>query len=82
MIFTGRVQGVGFRFTTQRLAHDTGLSGWVKNLPDESVELWVQGDAARIAELVEKLKSYFIIYDVHVSQGAIMAMGDTFEIRY
>lgn len=43
---TGRVQGVGFRFTTQRVATQLGLDGWVKNRPDGSVQTWAQGPSA------------------------------------
>tara|TARA_R110002096_G_scaffold432734_2_gene650047 strand:+ start:422 stop:694 length:273 start_codon:yes stop_codon:yes gene_type:complete len=44
VFFEGRVQGVGFRFTTKQLAKEFDISGWVKNLPDGRVELMVQGD--------------------------------------
>ncbi len=43
---TGRVQGVGFRFTTQRVASALGLEGWVKNQSDGSVRTWAQGDSS------------------------------------
>lgn len=44
VFFEGRVQGVGFRFTTKQLAKEFDVSGWVKNLPDGRVEMKVQGD--------------------------------------
>jgi acylphosphatase len=43
---TGRVQGVGFRWFVRERADALGLSGWVKNRSDGSVELLVSGDAA------------------------------------
>lgn len=43
IIFSGRVQGVGFRYTACYLARSLGLTGWVKNLWDGDVEMEVQG---------------------------------------
>jgi acylphosphatase len=51
-IITGRVQGVGFRFWTEREAARNGLSGWVRNRRDGSVEAVFVGDAAGAAEMV------------------------------
>ncbi len=52
IIFYGRVQGVGFRFYAVHKARQLGLTGWVQNLYDGSVEMEVQGTEARIDELV------------------------------
>jgi len=43
LLVTGRVQGVGFRFYTQRKARELGLTGWVRNCRDGSVETVIQG---------------------------------------
>ena len=41
--FSGHVQGVGFRYTTVRIAENYDVSGYVKNLPDGRVELVMEG---------------------------------------
>jgi len=45
----GRVQGVGFRWFVREAAHRLGLTGWVRNLPDGSVEVVAEGDDVSIA---------------------------------
>lgn len=52
----GRVQGVGFRWWTQRTAVGLGLGGWVRNEPDGSVVVQATGPAAALAELEEALR--------------------------
>lgn len=48
----GVVQGVFFRASTQAKAHDVGVTGWVRNLPDGSVEAEVQGPKAKVDAMV------------------------------
>ena len=52
----GRVQGVGYRAWTQRVATELGLSGWVRNRTDGAVEAVFQGEAARVAEMLARLE--------------------------
>lgn len=55
MIFHGRVQGVGFRYTAKYLARSMNLTGWVKNEYDGTVVMEVQGREAMIFELMKGL---------------------------
>jgi acylphosphatase len=48
----GRVQGVFYRAGTQKLAEGLGLTGWVKNCVDRSVEIFAEGDRDKLEELV------------------------------
>ena len=52
LIISGRVQGVGFREWMVRKASDLGVSGWVRNRIDGSVEALVAGDTAAVEELL------------------------------
>jgi acylphosphatase len=51
-IVTGRVQGVAYRASTVEQARVHGVTGWVRNRPDGSVELEAQGDEARVSALL------------------------------
>jgi acylphosphatase len=52
----GRVQGVGFRYTCWHEARRLGLSGWVRNEPDGSVEVWAEGGAEKLDRFVQWLR--------------------------
>ncbi len=56
VIFEGRVQGVGFRYTTKDLARGYDVLGTVRNMPDGSVELVVAGEIGEVAEFLRDLK--------------------------
>ena len=53
----GRVQGVGFRYTTQYEAKRLGLTGYAKNLDDGSVEVVACGEEGQVEKLMQWLKS-------------------------
>jgi acylphosphatase len=55
VIFEGRVQGVGFRYTVKDLARGFEVCGWVKNLPDGSVELHVMGEAGEVDSFIREI---------------------------
>jgi acylphosphatase len=52
----GRVQGVGFRYSTIAKARKLGVTGYVRNTPDGSVEVIAEGDSVQCANLLEWLK--------------------------
>ncbi len=53
---SGRVQGVGFRYFTERRANVYGITGWVRNLPDGRVEVVAEGDEELLKEFLNDLK--------------------------
>lgn len=55
-IVHGRVQGVSFRFYTANAAQRHNLTGWVRNLPDGSVEVTVEGPRQQLDQLLAFLR--------------------------
>jgi acylphosphatase len=55
VIFSGRVQGVGFRYTTKDLARGFDVCGWVKNLPEGTVELQVMGEEDEVEAFIKEI---------------------------
>jgi len=62
VFYSGRVQGVGFRFITEDLARKLGVSGWVKNLPDSRVELIAEAGESALKDFLVRIKQYFRSY--------------------
>ena len=62
IVFTGRVQGVGFRFTAFHSANIYKLTGFVRNCPDGTVEMLAQGPAADIDNCIREIKKSFSGY--------------------
>ena len=55
VVVAGVVQRVGFRAATVRQARAVGVTGWVRNRRDGSVETWVEGDLEKVTQLVDWL---------------------------
>ncbi|HTV46881.1 MAG TPA: acylphosphatase [Phycisphaerae bacterium] len=68
VLYTGRVQGVGFRQTTVELAREYALGGTVRNLADGRVELIAEGSKADIQSLLAAIRQYFSGYIVDEKQ--------------
>ncbi len=52
----GAVQGVGYRYFTQRRAHERNLRGWVRNMEDGSVLVHAEGSPSDLDSFVEELR--------------------------
>lgn len=57
IIVRGRVQGVGFRYFVQHVGNRVGVVGDVKNCPDGTVEIVVQGSDKKIAEFIKQVET-------------------------
>ncbi len=62
ILFSGQVQGVGFRYTTHRTAERYCLTGFVRNLPDGDVEMLAQGLEPDIDHCIADIQDYFAGY--------------------
>lgn len=88
MRFVGEVQGVGFRWTSRRVAQDLGLTGWVRNEPDGSVSMELQGpsqDLARYFTLFDRsYANYPIRYVIDEKDDIAVHEGETtpFMVRF
>lgn len=57
--YSGRVQGVGFRYTVEDIAQDMGIGGWVKNLHDGRVELAAEAEEETLKDFLKKIEESF-----------------------
>jgi acylphosphatase len=84
-IVHGRVQGVFFREYTRRKAEQLGLNGWVRNLPDRTVETVVLGEPDKVTAMIQWLytgspQSEVVEVDIHEEESSDEPLG--FTIRY
>lgn len=56
VFYTGRVQGVGFRYTTREIAKGFEVSGYVQNLDDGRVELVAEGEEDEVREFLKAVR--------------------------
>lgn len=81
----GRVQGVFFRDYTRREAQARGLTGWVKNMADGSVEAVFCGDSSEIKSMVDWLHGgspHAVVTGVRVKKLDPAESYPDFQIRY
>lgn len=79
--FYGRVQGVGFRYYAVQKANQLGLTGWVRNLSDGSVEMEVEGQELLIDQLIIFLqnRTYIWIENIKAKTIALKNENGFFE---
>ncbi len=79
IFYTGRVQGIGFRYTAERLALDLKLVGWVKNLPDNRVEVVCEGPKEKVELFLEGIKESSL--GPHIKKAACAWEAPTNEFK-
>ena len=85
VIFRGKVQGVFFRANTEGRARELGLKGWVRNLPDGSVESVFEGPREAIKKAIEWCKSSqprARVTDADIDWEDYRGEFSSFEVRY
>ena len=84
VVFSGRVQGVGFRFRTDEIAHRYRVGGFVQNQPDGTVLLVVEGEPQEVNPMIDEVKSALAPYIQAVSEspGQSTTQFKQFGIRH
>jgi acylphosphatase len=59
VLYSGRVQGVGFRMTAAHLARRFAVTGWVRNLPDGRVRLLAEGPVGEVRLFLDAVRGEF-----------------------
>ena len=83
-IIAGRVQGVGFRWFTHDAARRENVHGWVRNLADGSVEVFVEGELESVRRLeaaVRRGPAQARVDDITTEEHAPSGRSTGFEIR-
>ena len=84
IVFKGQVQGVGFRFTALNIAGQYQLTGYVRNAPDGTVEMLVQGPAGDIDGCISDIKDSFhgYVQETSVEDAVFDAKYKDFRITF
>lgn len=85
MVVSGRVQGVGFRYSVRTKALGLGLTGWVKNNDDGTVTIEVEGNEETIEKFIQEIKtnlhSLIRIEHIDLTKSTIRVGYTTFSIK-
>lgn len=82
VIFAGRVQGVFFRATSHEIATEHGIAGYVRNLPDGTVEMEAEGASEPVNATLDAITDHFRANITDLKLRDIPPLGEaTFEIR-
>ncbi len=85
VIVSGRVQGVFFRAETRQAARRIGVSGWVRNLPDGTVEAVFEGTRAQVDAMLDWCRQgppTARVDDLQVQEQAATGAFAGFDVRY
>ena len=79
VLYEGYVQGVGFRWTTKRIAQGYDVSGWVRNLPDGRVELQVSGEDEEVEAFLRAIRESTLGGHIAAERAAEIEIPNPFK---
>jgi len=83
-VYTGRVQGVRFRYRAVEIARDFPVTGWVKNLPTGQVELWAEGNPNDVNAFLAAIRDSWgsFIHSEQVDREPATGRYASFDVAY
>lgn len=84
LLISGRVQGVSYRFNAWQQAKQLELTGWVRNLPDGRVEMYIEGDADRLDNMIKWAQTgprFATVTDMAINEKTSRNEYSDFQIR-
>ena len=85
LIVEGRVQGVGFRYFSQRVGTANNVNGYVRNLSDGSVEIEAEGENQNIIDFIKSIRNdhpYARVLNIQKNNIPFTGKYDGFQVRY
>ena len=79
VLYRGRVQGVGFRYTIRQLAHGFDVVGFVRNLDDGCVEMVIEGEEPELARFIQHIAESDLA--PYIRQTSVTPQTPTGEFR-
>jgi acylphosphatase len=81
IVFNGWVQGVGFRYRAIVAANKQGVTGWVRNDPDGSVSMEIQGTEEQIDKVIVSIERGSYVLIAHMEVTTVPVIGNDREFR-
>ena len=84
LLYSGKVQGIGFRYTVQALAGQHKVLGWVRNLDDSKVEVVAEAEEGALKDFLQQINQHFSRYIEDVLVEWLPASGQfrDFQITF
>ena len=84
VLFSGHVQGVGFRYTALSISRSHVVAGFVRNLADGGVELVAEGEPSEVRAFVDNVKAEMTHYIRNATESLVPATGEFtgFSVRF